>query len=102
MNRRRFLAAAATLAAGLAADPEKLLWTPAKTIFIPPASRPLPTYDQFKQWQNFEETRQLWLDIGIFDPVVMQQFDVWCGHRGDDIRAQIVAGDARARELGFK
>ncbi len=36
MKRRNFLAMAATALAGLAIDPEKLLWTPgAKKIFIP-------------------------------------------------------------------
>jgi len=39
MNRRAFLA---TLIGGAAviADPERLLWTPTKTIFIPPAPEP--------------------------------------------------------------
>jgi len=36
MNRRAFLATLATAAAGLALDPERLLWVPgAKTIFMP-------------------------------------------------------------------
>lgn len=37
MNRRSFLSAAITAATALAVDPERLLWTPTKTIFIPPA-----------------------------------------------------------------
>lgn len=38
MNRRNFLQSA--IVATLAVDPERLLWTPKKTIFIPPVYRP--------------------------------------------------------------
>lgn len=39
MNRRGFLSGLAGLVAGMALDQEKLLWTPTKTIFIPPVYR---------------------------------------------------------------
>lgn len=37
MNRRNFLALGGLGLAGFALDPERLLWTPGKRIFIPPA-----------------------------------------------------------------
>lgn len=39
MNRREFFIRAVLSAAALAVDPEQLLWTPKKTIFIPPARK---------------------------------------------------------------
>lgn len=39
MNRRDFFRKATLAAAALAVDPEQLLWTPKKTIFIPNAPK---------------------------------------------------------------
>ncbi len=73
MKRRNFLAMAATALAGLAIDPEKLLWTPgAKKIFIPAAPRPIQAGDLIRleyrtgsgtELKLWSEPEQRWLRV---------------------------------------
>lgn len=41
MNRRSFLSSLGIGIGALAIDPEQLIWTPKKTIFIPPVPKPI-------------------------------------------------------------
>jgi len=94
MNRRGFLSSLAIAAAGLALDPEKLLWVPGKkTIFIPPAPPTLlfrniraetwaAIHDRYNNaviaWRSQRNER--------FDDIAFLEGDVWLHSSHDQNR----------------
>jgi hypothetical protein len=75
MNRRGFLGALATLAAGHVLDPERLLWVPgAKTIFLPSRTPTLLTIDLITR----EALRVLQNQLTFVTVIHRQYEDRWC------------------------
>ncbi len=61
MNRRHFLTTAIAAVSALAIDPEQLLWTPSKKIFIPSKI----IYGEDLTLSFFDEETQGWHQIGL-------------------------------------
>jgi hypothetical protein len=79
MDRRAFLSGLLGAVAGATLDPERLLWKPTKTIFIPPASTSIVMYKRFSV--DFEwDTSELIMTMEDFhrryiEPAIVNMFD---------------------------